>query len=221
MGGRNNIYRRFRTRYGFGVHSPWAYEIIISLIREKSAYYAYEELAKYSKNSPYSLPGYDEQTNRLLFRIVNYFSPSSILEVGTGSGVSAAYLSAARKSTKCVTIDMPHEKQREVRCFLDSFKNVESLYGDYLPLIDDFFHSNGCVEFAYVAHTGEFRQVMESLLPLVTADSMVVVGDVNSKDRACWWNRLIKDPRVGVTFEYKGTGFLFFDLNRYKQNYLL
>ena len=97
MGGRNNIYRRFRTKYGFGVHSPWAYEIIISLIREKSAYYAYEELAKYSKNSPYSLPGYDEQTNRLLFRIVNYFSPSSILEVGTGSGVSAAYLSAARK----------------------------------------------------------------------------------------------------------------------------
>ncbi len=221
MCGLNNIYSRLKTRYGFGVHSPWAYDIITSLIMEKSTYYAYNELEDISERAYANLPRYSNKTNRFLFRMVNYFSPSSILEIGTGSGVSAVYLSVAKKSTPCVTTDTPHDKQSEVKCFLSPFTNVKPLFGSFQTIINDFFQHYGTLEFVHVAHTEKFCEVVETLLPMATPTTLIVVESVDSKPRAAWWKKLIKDNRVGVTFEYKGVGLLFFDFKRYKQNYLL
>ena len=188
---------------------------------EKSTYYAYNELEDISERAYANLPRYSNKTNRFLFRMVNYFSPSSILEIGTGSGVSAVYLSVAKKSTPCVTTDTPHDKQSEVKCFLSPFTNVKPLFGSFQTIINDFFQHYGTLEFVHVAHTEKFCEVVETLLPMATPTTLIVVESVDSKPRAAWWKKLIKDNRVGVTFEYKGVGLLFFDFKRYKQNYLL
>ena len=37
---------RFRHRCGYGVHSPFAFNLITHVIYESTAYYKYEELAK-------------------------------------------------------------------------------------------------------------------------------------------------------------------------------
>ena len=43
-----------------------------------------------------NLPHYREKTDRLLFRLVNHLQPRNMLEVGTGSGLSARYMSEAK-----------------------------------------------------------------------------------------------------------------------------
>ena len=40
---------RFRHRCGYGVHSPFAFNLITHVIYESTAYYKYEELAKAQK----------------------------------------------------------------------------------------------------------------------------------------------------------------------------
>ena len=40
---------RFRHRCGYGVHSPFAFNLITHVIYESTAYYKYEELARAQK----------------------------------------------------------------------------------------------------------------------------------------------------------------------------
>ena len=42
--------------------------------------------------------------NRLLFRLVNYFRPKSLIEVGIGNGASISYMRAACHTMDSVTL---------------------------------------------------------------------------------------------------------------------
>ena len=76
--------KRFRHRCGYGVHSPSDFFLITSIIYERSPYYAYRTLKKRGFSN--YLPPYRRKVNRLLFRLVNYFRPKSLIEVGIGNG---------------------------------------------------------------------------------------------------------------------------------------
>ena len=43
---------RWLTGWGFGVHSPWAYDLIENVINERLPYYAYEDLYYFWEKRP-------------------------------------------------------------------------------------------------------------------------------------------------------------------------
>ena len=72
---------RFRHRCGYGVHSPFAFNLITHVIYETTPYYKYKELASEQKRL---MPqkdrawGYESlKVKRLLFRLVNYAQPAA------------------------------------------------------------------------------------------------------------------------------------------------
>ena len=97
---------RFRHRCGYGVHSPSDFFLITSVVYEKYHYYAYRVLKE--RGFPAYLPHYRRKVNRLLFRLVNYFRPKSLIEVGIGNGASIGYMRAACHTMDSVTLkDFP------------------------------------------------------------------------------------------------------------------
>lgn len=78
---------RFRHRCGYGVHSPFAFNLITHVIYESTAYYKYEELAKAQKQLELEKDKrwkYEsKKVKRLLFRLVNYTQPETIVDAGT------------------------------------------------------------------------------------------------------------------------------------------
>lgn len=94
--------KRFRHRCGYGVHSPSDFFLITSIIYERSPYYAYRTLKKRGFSN--YLPHYRRKVNRLLFRLVNYFRPKSLIEVGIGNGASISYMRAASRTMDSVTL---------------------------------------------------------------------------------------------------------------------
>ena len=77
---------RFRHRCGYGVHSPFAFNLITHVIYETTPYYKYKELASEQKRL---MPqkdrawGYESlKVKRLLFRLVNYAQPATIVDAG-------------------------------------------------------------------------------------------------------------------------------------------
>lgn len=103
---------RYRTCRGFGVHSPFAYTFITRVLREKLPYYAYDVQKNRYKAAladagrhPFLTP----KRIRLLFRTVNYFSPESVLQIGSDNGlVTSALLdvNSEMRITRCMCSDV-------------------------------------------------------------------------------------------------------------------
>ncbi len=96
---------RFRHRCGYGVHSPFAFNLITHVIYESTAYYKYEELAKAQKQLELEKDKrwkYEsKKVKRLLFRLVNYTQPETIVDAGT-LAASALYLKAGKEGGQII-----------------------------------------------------------------------------------------------------------------------
>ena len=212
---------RWLTRQGFGVHSPWAYDLIKNVINEKHPYYAYDDLYPFWEKAPQYLPQYPQSRDELLFRLVNRFGPDYILEVGTGAGVSTGYLASVSRKSKVVTVDFPHPAEKEVRRNLKKIHNIEYIAADVTKTVQDILDSGTIPQFIHIAHTALWKQIVDMILPYATSNTVIVVEDMGKKQKKEWWKQLIKDERVGVTFQMKKLGILFFDRKMTKQHYVL
>ncbi|MBQ0094730.1 MAG: class I SAM-dependent methyltransferase [Bacteroidetes bacterium] len=213
---------RWLTGHGFGVHSPWAYDLIEFVINEKLPYYAYEDLYPFWEKAPQYLPQYPQSRDELLFRLVNRFNPGFILEIGTGAGVSTGYLASVSKDSKVVTVDHTHPAVKEVRKNLKRIPNIEYIVADdVLETVQEILDGGVMPKFVHVAHTSQWRQVVELLIPRMESDAVIVVEDLGKKEKKEWWKGVIQNEKVGVTFQMSKVGLLFFDLKKTKQHYLL
>lgn len=213
---------RWLTGHGFGVHSPWAYDLIEFVINEKLPYYAYEDLYPFWEKAPQYLPQYPQSRDELLFRLVNRFNPKFILEVGTGAGVSTGYLASVSKDSKVVTVDHTHPAVKEVRKNLKRIPNIEYIVADdVLETVQEILDGGVMPKFVHVAHTSQWRQVVELLIPRMESDAVIVVENLGKKEKKEWWKGVIQNEKVGVTFQMSKVGLLFFDLKKTKQHYLL
>ena len=194
-----NWCRRFRYRCGYGVHSPSDFFLITSVVYERLPYYAYERLKKTSFSK--SLPHYREKVNKLLFRLVNFYRPGSLIEVGEGNGEAFRYMNQAR--TSMVSVALKGVEKEETLCHLETeLKRLKKL---------DFLH---------IAFTPYYKEIFEIAFPYLHDESCVVVGDVYaSAERKAWWKELISDERVRISFDLYDIGLLRFEKKRFKQNY--
>lgn len=193
--------KRFRYRCGYGVHSPSDFFLITSVIYEKRAYYAYRMLRERGFST--YLPHYRQKVNRLLFRLVNYFRPDSLIEVGIGNGSSIAYMRAASYTMESYTL-----KGRDLdKTMHELAKRLEEL---------------GTIDCLHIAHTPFYKQVFEQALPYAATHSCFIIGGIyDSKEKNEWWMKVVKDKRTGIAFDLYDIGLIFFDRARYKQNYIV
>ena len=193
--------RRFRHRCGYGVHSPFAFNLITQVIYENTPYYKYKDLAVEQKKLAPQKDGrwkYEsKKVKRLLFRLVNKVQPATVIEVGQPSTASL-YLQSAKPSASYLFASDLSE------LFLDADTPVDFLYMNNYQnpeLMEEVFHI--CAQ----------RVTLKSVF--------VVQGICYSKKMKTLWNQLKEDERVGVTFDLYDLGLLFFDKTKIKQHYIV
>ena len=99
---------KWRTSRGYGVHSPFAFNFITKVIGEKEAeYYAYAEIAAFCPRARKAgfneiFAGQDMSVPEawLLFRVLCYFNPENLLEVGNGHEVTNIVLNRSIPKAK-------------------------------------------------------------------------------------------------------------------------
>ena len=127
---------RYHRSKGHGIHSPFAFSFVLNVLRCRLPYYAYEEIATlrelaYTKTKTFwRHPKIISVKNaKLLFRIVNHFNPTAILQIGTNYGVSSASMLAVSPKTELflcqagvyeypVTQEILSHFNNKVHCFL-------------------------------------------------------------------------------------------------------
>lgn len=192
---------RFRHRCGYGVHSPFAFDLITRVIYERTPYYAYKQLGV-EQQQQQKLHGRrwtreSGKVKRLLFRLVNRAQPSMILDVGVPSAASL-YLQAGKTSA------------------------------DYWQVTDasELILEQGVpVDFLYLHHVADapfVEKVFDVCASRTTPQSLFLVEGIGyNRAMKAVWKRMQADPRVGITFDLYDLGILFFDKAKIKQHYLV
>ncbi|MCI1646781.1 MAG: hypothetical protein LKI39_14370 [Bacteroides sp.] len=192
---------RFRHRCGYGVHSPFAFNLITQVIYEKATYYKYKDLVKEQRKLASEKDKYwgrePKRVKRLLFRLVNYAQPYTIVDAGT-IAASSLYLKAAKEGVDYVAASDLSE------LFLETDTPVDFLY------LHDYRHP-------------DFVEKVFDVCASRTTDKSVFVmeGIGYSKSMKMLWKRLLQDERTGISFDLYDLGILFFDKTKIKQAYVV
>ena len=87
---------RYKRSKGFGIHSPFAFNFVLKVLRERCPYYAYEIINAARWEASRLASSAKERRNllsfknaKMIFRITCHFNPSSILQIGTSHGVAS------------------------------------------------------------------------------------------------------------------------------------
>lgn len=100
-------FRRYNRSKGFGIHSPFAFNFVLKVLRERLPYYAYDDI-EYRRQTAKKLAAsvsrhprvISSKNAKMVFRITNYFNPRVIMQIGTSYGVSTtAMLDVDSRST--------------------------------------------------------------------------------------------------------------------------
>ncbi|MDR2927628.1 MAG: class I SAM-dependent methyltransferase [Cytophagaceae bacterium] len=168
-----------RHRKGFGIHSPFVFDLVANLMCEKYDYYSFAKIRSWRKaltgNSNLievsdfgagstltnsnkrkvgdivAHGGIPEKYGELLFRMVNQFSPDGILELGTSAGVSTSYLALPKRATKVVTIEgCPNRATLAQNTFrFFNLVNVELLTGKFVEQLPEAIKQLPSLDFVF------------------------------------------------------------------------
>lgn len=193
--------RRFRHRCGYGVHSPFAFNLITQVIYENMPYYKYEDLAEEQKRRAGEKGEHwlyeSKKVKRLLFRLVNYARPDTIVDAGTLSA-SSLYLKAGRETADYTCASSLSE------LFLEAGVPV------------DFLYLHDC------RHAEFMEEVFGICAARATGKSLFVIEGIGyTPQMRSLWKRMRQDGRAGITFDLYDLGIIFFDKTKVKQDYIV
>lgn len=214
-----NWVRRFRHRCGYGVHSPFDYYLITSVIYEQAPFYAYAPL-HHLRRVVAHLPHYREKVDRMIFRLANYLQPACIVDVGTGSGLTARYMAEACPKADIITFSA--ERDDSVARILSVCPNVTYASGDFDEVAGLYFDSH----FPYLIHIGDisdYEQKFEDLSRFYDERLCVIIAHPYADRRKKrWWEKLVKENgHARVTFDLYDVGLVFVNRKRAKENHIV
>ena len=236
-----------------GVHSPFVFDLVTKCFYDKKHYSTYKNLKNYradlvSDKSFISISDFGAGSRvfksnerqisqiaktsaisasraKLLYRLINYFNPKEILEIGTSLGIATASMAFADKKTSITTIEgCPEtaavaEKQFENFNF-DNVNLICTQFDDYFKKIDsekfDLIYFDG-------NHTKEATlSYFNSLLRTTNNETCWIFDDIHwSEEMQQAWIEIKSHPLVTVTIDTFQWGFVFFRKEQQKENFII
>lgn len=165
-----------------GVHSPFVFDLVTKCFYDKTKYPEYSLLKNTSKKV------------RLFVRILWYFQPKTILEIGNVNELKTNIFSS------------------EITSFEDFKKNINASNESTFDFI--YFNQNESQK-----ATIEYFNL---LLPTITNDSVWIINDIHkSNENENTWKIIKKHPKVKVTIDTFHFGIVFFRVEQEKEHFVI
>ncbi len=229
---------------GHGTHSPFVFDFIINVLNDKRHFYAYEQIEALRadlKNdaTPIIVDDYGagsvvsktknrlvkEITNsalkpkkfgQLMFRLVDYYNPKTIIELGTSLGITSAYLAKASSAAKVITMEgAPAIAAIAQQNFEQlALKNIELVLGNFDETLESILQKNTPFDLAFV--DGNHRKeptlrYFEQLMKHSHEYTILIFDDVHwSSEMEAAWETIKADNRVMLTIDLFFIGLVFF-----------
>lgn len=243
----------WKSTNAHGVHSPFVFDLVQKCFYDTENYAEYGVLKKYRNsllqdkntievtdfgagsrvfksniraiNEIAQNAGISPKDAQLLFRVVHYFQPKRILEIGTSLGLATSAL-AQNNFAEITTLEgcpntMAVAKSQlqfqfpKINFVVTEFSNHFKTY-NLQPTTYNFIYFDG-------NHSKEATlQYFELLLPTISNETVWVFDDIHwSKGMEEAWEIIKKHPKVSVTIDTFQWGFVFFRKEQVKEDFII
>ncbi|WP_322550333.1 class I SAM-dependent methyltransferase [Flavobacterium psychraquaticum] len=242
-----------------GVHSPFVFDLVMKCIYDKTNYPEYEVLKNYRKSllenkntievtdfgagsrvfksntreiaKIAKTAGITSKNVELLFRIVHYFQPKTILEIGTSLGLATSALSSGNQNAEITSLEgcpntMAIAKEMfQVSSFkfnAENIKFVNTKFEDYLNNCQ--LKTENCQLIYFDGNHSKKATLayFEALLPTISNDSIWIFDDIHwSLDMEEAWESIKIHPEVSVTIDTFQWGIVFFRKEQNKEHFII
>lgn len=220
---------------GHGIHSPFVYQFVRDVLIDKKKYYAYSQVEQVRKRmlKDDSIISVEDKGAgsavaktkarriseiartslkpkkyaQLLFRMVNFYQPQNILELGTSLGITTSYLATANPNANVFTIEgAPEVADKAVANFnSQQLSNVHIVRGSFEDTLQSALNAMQKVDFAFI--DGNHRkaptlQYFEQILQNSHNDTIFVFDDIHwSQEMEEAWAVIRKHAAVTCTID--------------------
>ena len=229
---------------GHGIHSPFVFDFITKVLNDKKRYPAYDVVERLrqrllndttvlavndfgagssiDKTSQRSISSIAKNAakprkyGQLLYRMVRYYQPKSVLELGTSLGITTAYISLAQPGAAVTTMEgatalgaVALKNFNDLR--LDRVKIVE---GNFDTILAPFIRQQPMIDFAFIDGNHRMQPTInyfEMILPKADQYSIVVFDDIHwSAEMEQAWLHIKNHASVKCSIDLFFVGIIFF-----------
>lgn len=235
-----------------GIHSPFVYDLLTKCFYDKKQYPEYKILKSFRDKLIYDQDiieitdfgegsrvfksnlrkvsdiaknaGVSAKRQKLLFRIVNYFSSENILELGTSLGLATAALALGNTDFTVNTIEGCQNTSDKAK---DTFKTFQINNIDLHTQNFQEFFKNDTSKYDLVYIDGNHNKehtlaYFKILLDRVEDNSVLIFDDIYwSKAMTEAWNEIYQHPKVTLSIDTFYWGIIFFRAAQKKQHFTI
>lgn len=164
---------------------------------------------------------------QLLFRLVNRFKPTNVLELGTSLGVSTLYLAGSNSKTQVTTVEGCPNISKVAKINFDKLglKNIKLVNQPFEAFLPNYLKTVSSLDFVFFDgnHTKEatinyFNWCVEK----TNQQTVFVFDDIYwSKGMNEAWEELKKHQKITTTIDLFAVGIVFFNTDLSKENFVL
>jgi len=238
-----------------GVHSPFVFDLLTKVIKSPKHYYAFDEIEhikKQLKSSNDSIQQIEfgagshtlksvekkiaqlaktvsipKSQGELLFKLVEYFQPKSVLELGTCIGISTLYLSLENKQRSVFTIEANPDSAKLAQKLFKQLEcnQINSFIGTFEERLDEVLQQMQQIDFAFIDGNHRYEPTINyyrKILPFTHENSILIFHDIHwSEGMQQAWEEIKNDDAVSISVDVFSMGFVFFHKGILKQHFVL
>jgi predicted O-methyltransferase YrrM len=237
-----------------GVHSPFVYNLVTKCFYKKTSEdkvllfkkirnslttnYATIEVLDFGKGSKIfksntrkisdiaNIAGISTKKALLLIRLVAYFKPKNVLEIGTSVGLASSALSIGNSNSKIVTLEGCENTAKVAENTFQKFqlKNIQLTVGDFKNTLPEILVSSN---FDFIYFDGNHQKeatlnYFNRCLKTVTNNSVFIFDDIYwNPEMTETWEIIKQHPKVTVTINTYFWGIVFFRKEQLKQHFTI
>ena len=164
---------------------------------------------------------------RLFYRMVQYFNPDTVIELGTSLGLSTIYFSKANPKTPVYTLEGCPETQAIAKQNFTNLnlQNITPILGDFQITLPELLLKTKKADMVFYDGNHQEEPTLdyfEECLKFSHEKSIFIFDDIHwSKGMTKAWRKIKGHPKTVVTLDLFFVGIVFFDSRLTKQNFLI
>jgi predicted O-methyltransferase YrrM len=230
---------------GHGIHSPFVFDFTIHVLNDKKKYSCYQNIESLRRDLLHNdsiievedfgagsatIPFKKRKINaiaksslknkkfaQLLFRMVQYYQPQTILEIGTSLGITTCYLASANKNATVYTFEGSENIATiaEENFEKANLENIHLIKGNFDQTLLPALQSIEKIDFAFI--DGNHRKAATlsyffSLLKKSTSQSVFIFDDIHwSAEMEEAWKLIQQHDSVTLIIDLFFIGIVFFN----------